>query len=124
MVNLMENGSYSLEDLMFIIREFIEERNWQSFQKPASLAMSAAIELGELLELFQWLTHDEIDTQLEKEEYRESLADEIADVFIYLLRIADTASISPTNAILDKIQKNAQKYPVKDWRGKIPDKVR
>jgi NTP pyrophosphatase (non-canonical NTP hydrolase) len=123
MVNLMDEGSYSLEDLMVIVRKFVEERNWQAFQKPTSLALSAVIELGELLELFQWLTHDEIVGQLEKAEYRESLADELADVLIYLLRIADTTSINPTLAILDKMKKNAQKYPVTDWRGKIPDRV-
>jgi dCTP diphosphatase len=120
----MEEGIYSLEDLMILIRKFIEERDWQGFQKPASLALSAAIELGELLELFQWLTHEEIESQLKIEEYRESLTEELADVFIYLLRIADTTSINPTFAILDKMKKNAQKYPAKDWRGKIPDKVR
>lgn len=124
MVNYMKEGSHSLEDLMNIIRKFIEERNWQSFQKPSSLALSAVIELGELLELFQWLTHEEIDIHLENEEYRASIAEELADVFIYLLRIADTTSINPTHAILDKMMKNAQKYPVKDWRGKIPDKVK
>ena len=120
----MNEGSHSLEDLIVIIRKFVEERNWQGFQKPAALALSAAIELGELLELFQWLTHDEIDAQLEKEEYRESLSDELADVLIYLLRIADSTSINPTLAILNKMKKNAQKYPVTDWRGKIPDKIR
>ena len=120
----MEEGRYSLEDLMVIIRKFIEERDWQEFQKPASLALSAAIELGELLELFQWLSHEEIENQLNREEYRVSLAEELADIIIYLLRIADTTSINLTQAILDKMKKNAQKYPVKDWRGKIPDKVR
>ena len=124
MVNFMQEGSHTLEDLILLIRKFIEERNWQSFQKPASLALSAAVELGELLELFQWLTHDEIDKLLENEEYRESLSDELADVLIYLLRIADTTSINPTDAILEKMKKNAQKYPAKDWRDKIPDKVR
>ena len=124
MVNSMDKGSCSLEDLMAVIREFVSERDWQGFQKPSSLALSAVIELGELLELFQWLTHDEIDTQLENEEYREKLAEELADVFIYLLRIADTTSINPTKAILEKMKKNSKKYPIKDWRGKIPDKVR
>lgn len=108
---------------MALIREFILERDWQGFQKPSSLALSAVVELGELLELFQWLTHDEITVQLENDEYREKLAEELADVFIYLLRIADTTSIDPTVAILDKMKKNAKKYPVKDWHGKIPDKV-
>jgi NTP pyrophosphatase (non-canonical NTP hydrolase) len=120
----MNKGSYSLEELMAQIREFIDERDWQGFQKPASLASSAVIELGELLELFQWLTHEEINAQLENAEYREKLAEELADVLIYLLRIADTTSIDPTDAILKKMKKNAEKYPVKDWRGKIPDKVR
>ncbi len=109
---------------MALVREFVQARNWEGFQKPSSLAVSAAIETGELLERFQWLTHEEIAELLNDEDYRISIEDEIADVMIYMIRLADTIGIEPTRAILRKLKKNESKYPVKDWKGKIPDKVR
>ncbi|MFW9952932.1 MAG: nucleotide pyrophosphohydrolase [Candidatus Thorarchaeota archaeon] len=120
----MNDEDLTLENLTILIREFIQERGWEGFQKPSSLAVSAAIELGELLERFQWLTHEEIDNLLRSEEYRKSIADEMADVIIYMLRLADTTGIEPTKAILEKLEKNKSKYPANKWRGRIPDKVR
>jgi NTP pyrophosphatase (non-canonical NTP hydrolase) len=120
----MEQEKHMLEELMALIRKFIQERDWEGFQKPSSLALSAAIEVGELLERFQWLTHDEILELLKNEEYRQSIEDELADVMIYMLRLADTTGINPTQAIINKLEKNKSKYPVDDWKGKIPDKVR
>lgn len=119
----MAQEGRSLEELMALVRDFVHERDWEGFQKPASLAMSAAIEIGELLERFQWLTHDEISDLRNSPQYRESVGDEIADVLIYLLRLADSMGISPTNAVLHKIEKNEQKYPIAKWKGRIPDKV-
>ena len=121
----MNDGeSQSLEEIMVLIRSFTAERNWESFHRPSALAVSAAVEMGELLEKFQWLTNDEILELLENKEYREGLADEIADVIIYLLRLCDVTGISPTWAIKHKIKKNEKKYPSNEWRDKIPDKVR
>ena len=114
----------SLEEIMALIRSFTVERNWESFHRPSALAVSAAVEMGELLEKFQWLTNEEILEMLENEKYREGLADEIADVMIYLLRLCDVTSIDPTWAITQKIKKNEKKYPSSEWRDKIPDKVR
>ncbi len=80
--------------------------------------------MGELLERFQWLSHEDIAELLSKDDYRMSIEDEIADVMIYMIRLADTIGIKPTQAILRKLEKNKAKYPVEDWKGKIPDKVR
>ena len=125
MVFLMNDSeSQSLEEIMTLIRSFVAERNWESFHRPSALAVSAAVEMGELLEKFQWLTNDEIIEMLENEEYREGLADEIADVLIYLLRLCDVTGINPTWAIRQKMKKNEKKYPSSEWRDKIPDKVR
>lgn len=121
---LKDDERQTLEELMALIRSFIAERKWEHFQKPSSLALSASVEMGELLERFQWLSDDDISKLLTNEEYRESIADEMADIMIYLLRLADTAGIRPTPAILKKMRKNAEKYPASEWRGRIPDKVR
>ncbi|MHA2163206.1 MAG: nucleotide pyrophosphohydrolase, partial [Candidatus Thorarchaeota archaeon] len=72
----MSEREYSLEDIRQIIRKFVEERDWQDFQKPSALAISIAIEVGELLEMFQWLTDEEISDLLGKQDYRDKLADE------------------------------------------------
>ncbi len=119
-----EPTRHTLEELMTLVREFVRVRDWESFQRPTALAVSASIELGELLELFQWLTDEEIEAHLENDEYRALLAGELADVMIYLIRIADTAGINPTRAILDKLEKNSDKYPADEWRGRIPSKTK
>ncbi len=120
----MNDESRSLEGLMALIRKFIRERNWESFHTPEALAISASIEMGELLEKFQWLKNSEINNLLLDTKYRNELADEIADVMIYLLRLSDVAGIDPSEAILTKMKKNESKYPADDWLGRIPDKVR
>ena len=124
MTNEAEVESQSLDDLMALIRGFVQARDWESFQKPAALAVSASIELGELLELFQWLTDEEIAEYLEHDEYRESLAGDLADVMIYMIRLADVIGINPSRAIVDKLARNSSKYLVDEWRGRIPSKTK
>ncbi|MFX1603998.1 MAG: nucleotide pyrophosphohydrolase [Promethearchaeota archaeon] len=124
MTNEGEDEYQSLDDLMVLIRKFVQARDWESFQKPAALAVSASIELGELLELFQWLTEEEIAEYLKDDQYRESLAGELADVMIYMIRLADVTGINPSQAILDKLAKNSSKYLVGEWRGRIPSKTK
>jgi dCTP diphosphatase len=114
----------SLRDLILVIGNFVRERGWERFQKPASLAVSASIEIGELLELFQWLEDEEIEGYLKDEDYRSRLASEIADVMIYILRLADVTGIDPTDAILNKMRKNEKKYPSDEWQSRIPSKTR
>lgn len=116
----MEDRKTSLEDLQQIIRRFVHERDWDYFHRPTALAISAAIETGELLEIFQWRTDDEVESVKTDHSFRESVSDEIADIIIYLLRLADSLGISPTTAILQKMKKNEVKYPAEKWAGKTP----
>ena len=120
----MSQDERSLEYLILRIREFVEERGWERYQKPGSLAVSASIETGELLEPFQWLNDDEIDQYLKDEHYRSKLASEIADVMIYILRLADVTGINPFDAILNKMKENEKKYPSDEWHSRIPSKTR
>ena len=111
-----------IDEIMRIIREFVDERDWNRFHRPAALAMSVAIEAGELLELFQWKSDAEAELRIRSDPaFRESLSDEIADVMIYLLRLCDSAGVNPANAILEKMEKNRRKYPVDGWQGRAPD---
>ena len=117
-------GEYpqTLAELLEIVREFVKERDWEQYNLPLNLAISASIEVGELLELFQWKTHEDVEEALKDDEFREALASEIADVLVYLLRVADTAGIDPTKAVVEKMKRNREKYPIDYWEGKAPSK--
>jgi len=87
---------------------FRDERNWKQFHKPKDLAMAISIEAGELNELFLWKKDSETD-KISKER----ISEELADVLAYALLLAENFKLDPATIVFDKIQKNAQKYPVK-----------
>ena len=103
----------SVKELTEAIISFRDQRNWKPFHTPKNLIMSLIIELGELCELFQWtLTEDEMEQV--KTEKKEALAEELADVAIYLFMLAHELNIDLEAAIPLKLQKNALKYPISD----------
>ncbi len=118
----MNEPPHTLEELIQIIREFVKERDWEQYNHPLNLAISASIEAGELLELFQWKNKDDVNEALKDEEFRNALSSEIADVLIYVLRVADTAGIDPFEAILEKMKRNREKYPIDYWNGRAPSR--
>jgi NTP pyrophosphatase (non-canonical NTP hydrolase) len=105
-----------MEETIAKVRRFRDERDWLQFHDPKSLAASISIEAAELLELFQWLSADE--SRRYALEHRERVSEEIADVAIYLIELADVAGIDLAQAIEAKLAKNAVKYPVATSRGK------
>ena len=104
-----------MQDTIAKVLKFRDERDWQQFHDPKSLAASISIEAAELLELFQWLTPDEARRQVA--ESRERVTEEIADVAICLIELADVAGIDLAAAIEAKLEKNAARYPVEKSRG-------
>ena len=100
------------------LRKFAEEREWQQFHTPKNLAMSVAIEAGELMEPLQWLTESQAEELKKRAAAREELGREIADVAIYLLRLADVMGIDIGSAIARKIDENAERFPGELGRGK------
>ena len=104
-----------LAELAARLREFAEERDWEQFHSPKNLSMALAVEAAELLEHFQWLTEGESLALAPAK--REEVAEELADVFIYLLRLADRLGVDLHGAALAKVAKNAVKYPVEKSRG-------
>ena len=104
-----------MQDTIARIRKFRDDRDWQQFHDPKNLAVSISIEAAELLELFQWQTREE-STRFAAEN-RERVAEEIADVAIYLVELADITGIDLAKAIDAKLEKNARKYPVDKARG-------
>ena len=119
----MSDSVPTLDELISLIRDFVRERNWEQYNKPSALAVSASIEMGELLELFQWKSDDEVEAALKDEDFIAALAGEVSDVMVYLLRICDKAGIDPAKAIAEKMKRNSEKYPVEEWEGKAPSKL-
>ena len=107
----------NIQELAAALRAFAAEREWDQFHSPRNLAAALSVEASEVLEHFQWNT-DEQSRSLSKEE-REQVAMELADVFIYLVRLADRLEVDLLQAARQKMQVNARKYPVEITRGTI-----
>ena len=105
-----------MEKLLKIVREFNSERDWEQYHSPKNLAMALLVEAAELAEIFQWLNQKESFQIAENK--REAIKDEIGDVLIYLVNLADKCGIDPLKAAHDKIEKNRTKYPAKKVRGR------
>lgn len=105
-----------MDKLIEQIRNFNKERDWEQYHTPKNLSMALMVEAGELAEHFQWLTQDQSKTL--NNETLEKVREEIGDVFIYLLNIADKLGIDPLAAAKEKILKNANKYPTNQIKGK------
>jgi dCTP diphosphatase len=104
-----------LDRLRDELRTFARERDWEQFHSPKNLAMALAAESGELLEVFQWLT-EERSRRLEPTALA-AAEEEIADVLLYLIRLADQLGIDPIAAAQRKLAANARKYPADKARG-------
>ncbi|WP_028581855.1 nucleotide pyrophosphohydrolase [Desulfogranum japonicum] len=98
-----------IEELTLDLREFAHARNWEYVHSPKNLASALIVEAAELLEHFQWMEPQE-SFQLEPEKKQE-VAHEMADVFIYLTRMADRLGIDLLAAAKEKMHLNTQKYP-------------
>lgn len=104
-----------MKELTQKLREFAAERNWDQFHSPKNLIMALSVEVGEIIEHFQWLTEEESYNLSSKK--LEKIKDEIGDVFIYLVMFADKFGIDPIQAAKDKIEINRKNYPANIARG-------
>lgn len=105
-----------LEELKEKVRAFTVERDWERFHSPKNLAMALSVEASELLELFQWLTEEE-SASLDGAGKRR-VAEEMADVLWFLVRLSDRLGIDLLEAAEAKLAQNAAKYPADRVRGK------
>ncbi len=104
-----------LENLRNKINQFVNERDWAQFHTPKNLAMAMIVEAAELVEQFQWDTPQE--SQQLSAEKREAVSHELADTFVYLLRLAEVLKIDLIDATNEKIKLNVLKYPVEKAKG-------
>ena len=104
-----------LRDLRDELRAFAAERDWDQFHSPRNLATALAVEAAELLEPFQWLTEEQ--SRALPPETRAAVEEELADVLLYLVRLADKLDVDLAAAARAKIVRNGEKYPVEKARG-------
>lgn len=104
--------SLDLNALQARLRAFAAERQWEPFHTPKNLAMALMVEAAELQELFQWLTPEESQRLTADPAQKERVADELADVLLYLLQLADHTGVDLADAVERKLVKNARKHPV------------
>jgi dCTP diphosphatase len=107
--------SKEISEIRDRLRQFAAERDWDQFHSPKNLASALIVEAGELLELFQWLSEERSATLSVEEKAKAT--DELADVFIYSVRLADKLQIDLIDAARSKIAKNEQRYPADKARG-------
>jgi len=105
-----------MDDLRDAIDGFIAARNWEQFHSPKNLAMALSVEVAEIVEHFQWLTEEQ-SRNLPPEKLAE-IREEIGDVMIYLIELADKLGIDPVEAANAKVAINEQKYPAELVKGK------
>ncbi len=95
-----------------LLAKFAEDRNWDQFHSPKNLSMALSAEAGELVELFQWLTEEQSNRKSLDNDTISRVKEELADILIYLLRLSDKLNIDLEDAIKNKIDLNATKYPI------------
>lgn len=104
-----------LESIKLKLRKFADDRDWDQFHSPKNLSMALIAEAAELVEHFQWLTEKQ-SSELPEDKLKE-VEEELADILIYLVRIADKLDIDLLDAAVNKMERNEQKYPSDKVKG-------
>ena len=113
----MADQSFTLSQLKDAVAQFNDERDWGQYHNPRNLAMALSVEVGELLELFLWCTDDGPQPPVASREPQ--VKDEMADVVICLLNLANRLNVDVSDAVMAKLKTNAEKYPVAKSRGRM-----
>jgi NTP pyrophosphatase (non-canonical NTP hydrolase) len=102
----------TVEELRTVVQKFVEERDWQQYHNPKSLAMSIAIEAAEIMEQFQWLSLEESLIKMSDSEKRQAVIDEMADVLIYCFALANKIDADISEAVRTKLSSSEGRYPI------------
>jgi len=106
----------NIDEIQKRLDKFAKDRDWEQFHNPKNLAMALSVEVAELVEIFQWSNSGGLD-EIKDEKIRKKIEEEIADIFIYLIKISGKLNLDLMKIIYEKIEKNEQKYPVAKSRG-------
>ena len=102
----------TVDSLRKEVREFMQERNWERYHSPKNLSMSIAIEAAEIMEHFQWYTSEESRKLVEDEQVWAQVTDEVADVLIYCLTLANQLNMDISTAVTSKLERSRSRYPI------------
>jgi len=114
----MSDADTTVRQLRELVRRFVAERQWERYHDPKNLSMAIAIEAAELMEHFQWVRSEELGAHLVDPKVRGEVSDEIADIACFLLALANALELDLSDAVRQKLQKNAAKYPAETFRGR------
>ncbi len=108
-----------MAELIKLVNDFVAERAWEPFHDAKNLSASIAIEAAELMEHFQWLRSDQLDSVRDDAKTMTEVREELADITAYLLSFASKMGIDVSSALEEKMRKNAVKYPADRFRGRF-----
>lgn len=111
------------DDVIARFQRFSSERDWSQFHDPKSLVLALVGEVGELAELFQWLPAEQAKQRASQEPLHTRIGEEIGDVLVYLLALADSLGIDATAAAIGKIDAAEGRFPAATFHGRAPDKT-
>ena len=117
----MSDSTTTVEQLRLLVRQFVDERDWQQFHSPKNLTMALAVEAAELMEHFQWIDIETSRRLPDDDDKLAAVGEELADVMSYTLALADQLGIDLAETVRAKMIKNAEKYPVEKYRGRYGD---
>lgn len=107
-----------LTNLQEIIKRFCQERDWDQFHNPKDLAIGLSTESNELLDIFRFKSIKQMEELMKDEQSKEHIAEELGDIFFFLLRFAQMNHFDLVNCLMDKMEKNNKKYPADKVKGK------
>ncbi len=115
----MNDDETTLAELREIVRDFVDQREWQKFHSPKNISMALAIEAAELMEHFQWISMD-ASREVEKDPDKiHAVGEELADVICYALALSNALNIDVAAAVEAKMLRNKSKYPAEEYRGRF-----
>jgi NTP pyrophosphatase (non-canonical NTP hydrolase) len=115
----VHDSTTTVAELIKLVNDFVAERAWQPYHDAKNLSASIAIEAAELMEHFQWLRSDQLDSVGEDAQAMAAIREELADIAAYLLSFANKMGIDVSSALEEKMRKNAVKYPADRFRGRF-----
>jgi len=115
----VHDSTTTVAELIKLVNDFVAERAWEPFHDAKNLSASIAIEAAELMEHFQWLRSDQLNSVGEDAQAMAEVREELADIAAYLLSFASKMGIDISSALEEKMRKNAVKYPADRFRGRF-----
>ena len=114
----MKDTKTTLEEIKQIVKNFCHERDWDQFHNAKDLAIGAVTESSELLEHFRFLSYDQVEELMRNSEKKKEVAFELCDVLFFLVRLSERYNIDLAEYFTAKMEQNAQRYPVANFKGK------